>query len=155
MLKLAKVIKCRKTLDLLSTITGTRQFHVVLGGTTSKTRRIKNGVPQGSVLAPILFNIYIRDLPETSSMKLGYADDWVLAHQSKHWEDLERVLSSDMNKMKDDFDRWYLEAQHEQNRLDRLPPGQPHGAQRPKGQGGRHHTAARQKSQISRSDPRP
>ena len=44
-------------------------------GQGSWLRRMKNGVPQGSVLSPMLFNIYIIDLPETTSRKYGYADD--------------------------------------------------------------------------------
>ena len=108
MYKLSKAIPCRTTLKLLGTMTGPRQFHVVLGGTESKVRKIKNGVPQGSVLAPSLFNIYISDMPETTSLKLGYADDWVLAHQSRNWETLERVLTEDTTALKEYFDRWYL-----------------------------------------------
>ena len=100
MLKLAKIIPCQKTLKLFSRMLGTRQFHVVLGGSRSKTRRIKNGVPQGSVLAPTLFNIYLSDMPSTESLKLGYADDWALAHQSRDWEKLENVLSRDTTKLK-------------------------------------------------------
>ena len=88
MYKLAKDIPCRKTLRLLARMTGTRHFHVILGGDKSKTRKIKNGVPQGSVLAPTLFNVYISDMPQTKSIKLGYADDWVLAHQSTSLENL-------------------------------------------------------------------
>ena len=83
MLKLAKLIPSRKILKILSAMTGPRQFHVVIGGENSRVRKIKNGVPQGSVIAPTLFNVYISDMPTTESLKLGYADDWVLAHQSK------------------------------------------------------------------------
>ena len=77
---------------------------------TSKTRKIKNGVPQGSVLAPTLFNVcvYISDMPNTHSVKLGYADDWALAHQSKDWNEIEETLSQDTTAMKKFFDHWYL-----------------------------------------------
>ena len=107
-LKLAKLIPCQTTLKLLSTMLGTRQYHVILGGSKSKTRKIKNGVPQGSVLAPTLFNVYLSDMPETKSVKLGYADDWALSYQSKDWEKLESVLSRDTTELKHYFDKWYL-----------------------------------------------
>ena len=108
MLKLARVIPCRKILKLIAQMTGPRKFHVVLGGTTSKVKRIKNGVPQGSVLAPALFNVYISDMPDTRSMKLGYADDWALTHQSRSWDEIESTLSKDVSAMKKFFDTWYL-----------------------------------------------
>ena len=55
-------------------------------GQRSRLRRMKNGVPQGSVLSPMLFNIYISDLPETSSRKYGYADDLAILLRRPSWK---------------------------------------------------------------------
>jgi len=41
---------------------------------------LRNGIPQGSVLAPLLFNIYMYDLPTTTSRKFVYADDLAIMH---------------------------------------------------------------------------
>ena len=54
----------------------------------SRLRRLKNGVPQGSVLAPLLFNIYVYDLPSTVSRRYAYADDLALLYSSDDWKDL-------------------------------------------------------------------
>ena len=61
-----------------------RSFTLTTGDSKrSKLRRLRNGVPQESALAPLLFNISIYDLPSTTSRKiwlccihLGIRRDW-------------------------------------------------------------------------------
>ena len=62
----------------------------------SMLRRLKNGLPQGSILASLLFNIYIYDLPSITSKKYVYADDLAIFCSSGDWKLLERNLSEDM-----------------------------------------------------------
>ena len=46
----------------------------------SRLRSLMNDVPKGSVLAPLLFNIYVSELPPITSSKFAYADDLALVH---------------------------------------------------------------------------
>jgi hypothetical protein len=49
---------------------------VVVNGTESKCHHVTSGIPQGSVLGPILFVIYINDMPEmVESSTYLFADD--------------------------------------------------------------------------------
>ena len=63
-------------LDLLKSFLSNRYQRVVLNGTSSNWLPLYSGVPQGSVLGPLLFLIYINDLSDNISciMKL-FADD--------------------------------------------------------------------------------
>ena len=70
-----------------------RSFTLTTGDSKqSRLRRLNNGVPLGSVLAPLLFNIYTYDLPSMISRKFAYADDLALLHSSGNWKDLEGTL---------------------------------------------------------------
>ena len=52
---------------------------VAVSGTLSYSKPVTSGVPQGSVLGPTLFLIYINDLPSAVSCKVSlYADDTFL-----------------------------------------------------------------------------
>ena len=77
-------------------------------GQQSRLRRLRKGVPQGSVLAPLLFNVYIHDLPDTITRKYGYADDLVILTAHREWKKIESTLSQDMSTLDLYLRQWRL-----------------------------------------------
>ena len=65
-----------KILNRIGNFMHCRQQRVVVEGTCSSWTHVNSGVPQGSVLDPVLFLIYINDLPKFASCRIRmYADD--------------------------------------------------------------------------------
>ena len=65
--------------ELISSFLSDRRIKVVLDGQSSTEYTVNSGVPQGSVLGPTLFLIFINDLPDHILSKLGiFADDSTL-----------------------------------------------------------------------------
>ena len=80
-----------------SYLTDRKQF-VYFNGVSSDTLSISCGVPQGSVLGPLLFLLYINDLPNISS-KLSlflFADDTNIYYESKNLEEIEKTVNAEL-----------------------------------------------------------
>jgi len=60
---------------MIMEMVGNHSFTTMRNDKRRRLRHLKNGVPQISVLAPLLFSIYISDLPTTISRKYAYAED--------------------------------------------------------------------------------
>ena len=72
-----------------------RQF-VQINQTCSSTQTIKCGVPQGSILGPLFFILYINDLPRAAKLTepLLFADDTSIFFSNSNPNYLENVLMS-------------------------------------------------------------
>ena len=90
-------------------LTGRTQ-QVKLEGQLSNETRVISGVPQGSVLGPLLFLIYINDLPDSinhSTSRL-YADDCLLYKPIRSYMDCD-TLQADLNRLQDWENKWKKE----------------------------------------------
>ena len=78
-----------------------RKQYISVNGQSYELLDITCGVPQGSVLGPLLFLIYTNDLPNVSELLDIYlfADDINIYYESKTLDDIEKTLNEELNKL--------------------------------------------------------
>ena len=87
---------------LLSSYLSNRQQYTSINGVKSDLEYIRWGVPQGSVLGPLLFLLFINDLSNSTDMNSWFfADDTALAASSASFNDLEIKFNHEVNKVQD------------------------------------------------------
>jgi hypothetical protein len=95
----------------VSYLDGRMQF-VSINGIDSEKLEVRKGVPQGSILGPLLFLIYINDLPECSLLiTLLFADDTTLLASGDNLLDLILFVNSEFQKVVSFF-RYHKMALH-------------------------------------------
>ena len=85
-----------------------RTQRVVVDGEQSEWVKVQSGVPQGTVLGPLLFLIYINDLPLNINSEVRlFADDCVMYHTITNDQDAD-TLQQDLHTLTQWQDNWQL-----------------------------------------------
>ena len=85
-----------------------RTQHVVVNNQSSSEQKVVSGVPQGSVLGPLLFVLYINDLPDKlENSSLMFADDTKIFKAINSENDIQ-ALQRDLIKLEEWSSIWLL-----------------------------------------------
>lgn len=97
-----------RVIEWIKSWLGNRRQSVSISGTCSGWRNVTSGVPQGSVLGPVLFLIYINDLDNNLISKLNkFADDSKVGKVVSSTEDIED-LQRDLDKLHCWSEQWQM-----------------------------------------------
>jgi hypothetical protein len=98
--KLSKLDFSVSLMKLISSFVYKRKLFVSVEGEMSTPRIMKAGVPQGSVLSPTLFNIYVNDTPQAIGVHLALsADDTCLCATERKEGYVLRKLQRGLNSV--------------------------------------------------------
>ena len=94
-----------KTMKWLHPYLTNRAIFVSLGTVFSEAGTINCGVPKGSILGPLLFSLYINDIPQalSNTHTYLYADDTSIFCQHKDVTKIENVFSKEFANVCDWF----------------------------------------------------
>ena len=85
-----------------------RTQRVMVNGEASSWKKVTSGIPQGSVLGPSLFVIYINDLPESIQSKYRiFADDTKVYSEGEGGGNVK--LQRDIDALQEWSDRWQIQ----------------------------------------------
>lgn len=88
-----------------------RSFRYRVEGTLSDPRPVRAGVPQGSVLSPLLFTLYTSDIPRTHQVEIAlFADDTALYTSDRNSNRVCIRLQAALDALGAWFRKWRIEV---------------------------------------------
>jgi hypothetical protein len=94
---------------LLKSYISERYFQVKYHNAYSRYKLAKSGVPQGSVLGPLLYLLYMADLPTTNNTTIAtYADDTALLTTNSDPALASQQLQYHLDLLKEWSDKWKI-----------------------------------------------
>ncbi|GBM58561.1 putative RNA-directed DNA polymerase from transposon BS [Araneus ventricosus] len=88
--------------QLLNSYLDDRKFVVRIGNSSSESKTMKAGIPQGGGLSPVLYSIYVNDFPTTHKTLLGmYADDTAILARNKNPKYTAAAINQHLEKLDD------------------------------------------------------
>lgn len=98
-----------KLIKIIDSYLSNRNFKVYIGDLASTSRNVPAGVPQGSILGPHLFLVYLNDIPKQNRTSLAcFADDTACYTSSKDTELIIDRLQLAVNTLQAYFRKWKL-----------------------------------------------
>ena len=94
-----------------------RTFQVLVENSKSNTKNINQGVPQGSILSPTLFNILMCDIPHFEQVKISeYADDVAIVITANTLAEAKDLIQAAINKLEEWATQWKLKFNPEKTK---------------------------------------
>ena len=85
------------TFNLFKSYLSNRTQQTIIGDSISDIEQLNCGIPQGSILGPKFFNIYINDIIYASNLSVKlFADDACLSYSSHNINDLEQTINNEL-----------------------------------------------------------
>lgn len=123
--KLKKAEINEHTIKILQSFLKERKADVMIDGANTEEFNVQRGVPQGSKLGPVLYNIYISDMPSMEEMDckiIQYADDTILYAASQSPKLATKKLQKAIDKTSSFFDEWGIKINENKTEVVVLTP---------------------------------
>lgn len=96
---------------LINSYLSNRQFYCSVNQEYSSIKNILAGVPQGSILGPVLYNLFVQDIPKHNQTTIlaMYADDTAILSGSRRVSAIITKLQNHLDKLSEWFSKWRIQ----------------------------------------------